>query len=74
MSENQDDPNPLKNVPIFTAVHPEKLPYFREIAVPKKVIKERRSHIAIACSQCRKMEGEGVNLQKCAKVRNKLHV
>jgi len=70
MSKAQDqNPNPLKNLPIFTAVHPESRPYFRDIAAPKKIIKEGRSNISMACAQCRKLDTDGVSLQKCGKVR-----
>ncbi|KAJ3517319.1 hypothetical protein NLJ89_g591 [Agrocybe chaxingu] len=54
--------------PIYTAVHPENQPYFREIAAPKKVIREGRNNIAAACSGCTKLNTDGgADLLKCSR-------
>ncbi|KAF8957173.1 hypothetical protein BDZ97DRAFT_118334 [Flammula alnicola] len=57
----------LRKIPMFTAVHPDNKAYFREIATPKKFIKEMRSNIAVACAQCTKYAEEGKELLRCGK-------
>ncbi|KAF9474260.1 hypothetical protein BDN70DRAFT_884996 [Pholiota conissans] len=56
-----------RHIPIITAVHPENKAYFKEIAAPKKVIREGRSKIAVSCSQCMKPSSNGAELLKCSK-------
>jgi hypothetical protein len=45
-----DDPTSLKILPIFTAEHPESKLYLHETTILKKVVRETRANIAIACA------------------------
>jgi hypothetical protein len=62
--------DPLKKIPLITAVHPDNAPYFREIAASKKEIRTNRSNMEHACANCTKLSNENTTLLKCARVSN----
>jgi hypothetical protein len=63
-----DNDDPLKKIPVFTAIHPDNEPYSREIAASKKDIRTNRSNIEHACSNCTRLGNEHTTLLKCARV------
>lgn len=65
---HEDDP--MKKIPLITAVHPDNAPYFREIAASKKEIRTNRSNMEHACANCTKLSNESTTLLKCARVSN----